>query len=511
MRAEGALAALARTVDPADPWSHPDAAALDAISFGGWLRATGARPAVVRLHELGALSLAGGSIERQSLLGVLRMVAVAGGEEAYGYERWEGLRLADGSAALAARARRRARRRAAAVRRGRLGGVRRAGRRAGAARRRGGAVGRGGGLRAAGRAAARRHRDGRVGGAAGEPPSSAPGPGGQGRGGLPAPDLARRRPQRALRRRGRARLHLAPGQRRALHAGPARAPRRLPGDAAGRAARHHPRPPRRPVRRTRPASRTRCSPAPGAWTRSPRATSPSGRRGTSWRSGRCTGRTSRRSSSRGRITGWRATWRARCGRGGRRPRRCWRPGRAPPGPPVGGARVGAAGRGRVRRGVAEGRAGRSPGAPGVVPLPLPLPLPSPSLAGALPNSGRSGRRRSGASPPAEAGRGDAAPAALNGAGREAGGGQSSPAVACGGAPAARSRRSVWSGSRHRLLPGHPEDALAVVLQQRLALRVVLAGDAVVVPGGAVGLDARAAVPASGSPARSAGPRARAGR
>ena len=55
---------------------------------------------MVRLHELGALALAAGSIERQSLLGVLRTIAAAGGEEAYGYERWEGLRLADGSAAL---------------------------------------------------------------------------------------------------------------------------------------------------------------------------------------------------------------------------------------------------------------------------------------------------------------------------------------------------------------------------------------------------------------------------
>ena len=100
VRVEAELVALARTVDPADPWSHPEAAALDASSLGAWLRTSGARPAVVRLHELGALALAAGSIERQSLLGVLRTIAAAGGEEAYGYERWEGLRLADGSAAL---------------------------------------------------------------------------------------------------------------------------------------------------------------------------------------------------------------------------------------------------------------------------------------------------------------------------------------------------------------------------------------------------------------------------
>jgi monoamine oxidase len=99
-RIEAACVRLAATLDPADPWSHPDAGALDGISFAGWLRAEAARPAVRRLHELGALALAGGSTERLSLLGQLRMVAAAGAEEVYGYERWEGIRLAEGSAAL---------------------------------------------------------------------------------------------------------------------------------------------------------------------------------------------------------------------------------------------------------------------------------------------------------------------------------------------------------------------------------------------------------------------------
>jgi monoamine oxidase len=99
-RIEAACVALAATVDPADPWSHPDAPALDTLSFAAWLRAQGARPAVGRLYELGALALAGGSTERLSLLGQLRMVSVAGAEEVYGYERWEGIRLAAGSAAL---------------------------------------------------------------------------------------------------------------------------------------------------------------------------------------------------------------------------------------------------------------------------------------------------------------------------------------------------------------------------------------------------------------------------
>jgi monoamine oxidase len=102
-RIEAACVALAATVDPADPWGHPDAAALDAISFAGWLRAQGAGPAVRRLHELGALALAGGSTERLSLLGQLRMVSAADSQEIYGYERWEGMRLATGSASLALR------------------------------------------------------------------------------------------------------------------------------------------------------------------------------------------------------------------------------------------------------------------------------------------------------------------------------------------------------------------------------------------------------------------------
>jgi monoamine oxidase len=102
-RVEAECVALAAGVDPADPWSHPDAAAIDALSVAGWLRSAGARPAVVRLFEIGSLSLAGGSSERISLLGQLRMIAAAGAGEFYGYERWEGLRLATGSASLALR------------------------------------------------------------------------------------------------------------------------------------------------------------------------------------------------------------------------------------------------------------------------------------------------------------------------------------------------------------------------------------------------------------------------
>jgi monoamine oxidase len=102
-RIEAAFVALAATVDPADPWSHPEAAALDSGSFAAWMRGQRARPAVLRLHELGTLALSGGSTERLSLLGQLRATSAAGAGEIYGYERWEGLRLAAGSAALALR------------------------------------------------------------------------------------------------------------------------------------------------------------------------------------------------------------------------------------------------------------------------------------------------------------------------------------------------------------------------------------------------------------------------
>jgi monoamine oxidase len=92
---------LAATVDPDDPWSHPDADALDAMSLAEWLRRQGALPAVHRRHELASLSLACDGPERTSLLAELRKHAALGGEEFYDLERWEGLKVADGSAAVA--------------------------------------------------------------------------------------------------------------------------------------------------------------------------------------------------------------------------------------------------------------------------------------------------------------------------------------------------------------------------------------------------------------------------
>jgi putrescine oxidase len=99
-RVERAFVELAATVDPDDPWSHPDAARLDALSLSDWLRDLHALPAVHRRHELASLSLACDGPERTSLLAELRKHAALGGEHFYELERWESLRVADGSAAV---------------------------------------------------------------------------------------------------------------------------------------------------------------------------------------------------------------------------------------------------------------------------------------------------------------------------------------------------------------------------------------------------------------------------
>ncbi|MFE1228709.1 flavin monoamine oxidase family protein [Streptomyces sp. NPDC058745] len=102
-KATAAFVALAATVDPADPWSHPDATALDRLSVGAWLRTEGTTPAVVRLWEIGQLALADGSYERTSLLAALRKHTAVPADGHYAYEAWEGLRVAEGSATVALR------------------------------------------------------------------------------------------------------------------------------------------------------------------------------------------------------------------------------------------------------------------------------------------------------------------------------------------------------------------------------------------------------------------------
>ncbi len=102
-RVEAAFCALARTVDPDDPWSHPDARALDRVSLAGWLRSAGAPEAVVRERALFHLGLAAGGVESTSLLSELRKIAAGGATGFYDEEAWEGLRVAEGSAEVALR------------------------------------------------------------------------------------------------------------------------------------------------------------------------------------------------------------------------------------------------------------------------------------------------------------------------------------------------------------------------------------------------------------------------
>jgi len=102
-RAAEEFAALAATVDPADPWSHPEAERLDRMSVGDWLRARSTTAAVRRRHELSSLSLSCDGPDRTSLLAELRKHAFLPGDAFYDLAAWEGLRCREGSAALVAR------------------------------------------------------------------------------------------------------------------------------------------------------------------------------------------------------------------------------------------------------------------------------------------------------------------------------------------------------------------------------------------------------------------------
>ena len=97
------FARLARSVDPADPWRHPEAERLDRLSVGAWLRSEGARPGAIRYVDHMQRSLSIDSVERTSLLAQLRKEAAAGGHGFYDERRWEHLRVAQGSATVALR------------------------------------------------------------------------------------------------------------------------------------------------------------------------------------------------------------------------------------------------------------------------------------------------------------------------------------------------------------------------------------------------------------------------
>jgi monoamine oxidase len=102
-RVERLFGELAATVDPDDPWSHPDATRLDGLSWAAWLRSVHALPSTTRAVEAGALALAAGSSERTSLLSELRKAAAVGDDGFYSYDLWECFQVAEGSAELALR------------------------------------------------------------------------------------------------------------------------------------------------------------------------------------------------------------------------------------------------------------------------------------------------------------------------------------------------------------------------------------------------------------------------
>lgn len=100
---EEEFAALAHTVNPDDPWSHPDADKLDRLSVGAWMRDRGATPGAVRARDIAMLALAAESVERTSLLSDLRKEAAAGAHGFYNYDVWECQRVGEGSATVALR------------------------------------------------------------------------------------------------------------------------------------------------------------------------------------------------------------------------------------------------------------------------------------------------------------------------------------------------------------------------------------------------------------------------
>ncbi|HEY2319280.1 MAG TPA: NAD(P)/FAD-dependent oxidoreductase [Solirubrobacteraceae bacterium] len=102
-RIDRLFAALAAEIDPEDPWSHPAAPRLDALSLGAWLREQGAMPAVLRRHALASLSLSCDGPDRTSLLADLRKHATLAGRGFYDLAAWEGLRCAEGAAEVARR------------------------------------------------------------------------------------------------------------------------------------------------------------------------------------------------------------------------------------------------------------------------------------------------------------------------------------------------------------------------------------------------------------------------
>ena len=102
--ASDAFGKLAATVDPDDPWSHPDADRLDRLSVGP-VAARGRRHAQRRPRPRRLDAGPVGRVGRAHLPARrdLRKEAAAGGKGFYDYEVWECQRVAEGSATVALR------------------------------------------------------------------------------------------------------------------------------------------------------------------------------------------------------------------------------------------------------------------------------------------------------------------------------------------------------------------------------------------------------------------------
>ena len=99
-RAESRMVALAGTIDPASPWSHPDAARLDRMSVGDLLRDCGVSGNAFRMVQAQARSAGAGSVERLGVLGLLRGAAAGESHLLSDYAAWEDMRLVGGSSLL---------------------------------------------------------------------------------------------------------------------------------------------------------------------------------------------------------------------------------------------------------------------------------------------------------------------------------------------------------------------------------------------------------------------------
>jgi monoamine oxidase len=91
---------IAAQLDPAVPWSHPDAVRLDALSMGQLLRDQGATASAYRLLQMRVLGASYWGLEHQSVLAAARAAAAAEGAPWHDYEAWESMKLVDGSGAL---------------------------------------------------------------------------------------------------------------------------------------------------------------------------------------------------------------------------------------------------------------------------------------------------------------------------------------------------------------------------------------------------------------------------